>query len=454
MKENSPPAAQRAALYIRVSTEEQVMHGLSLSAQRETLLDYAKAHKYNVVDVYADEGITARKKYRNRKEFMRMLGDIQAGMIDIILFIKLDRWFRNVREFYEVQSILDARHVQWIATEERYDTATANGRLNLNIRLSIAQDECDRTSERIKFVFQDKVRRGEAISGKVPYGYQIKDRKIVPNPETAKNAQDIFQQYLNLGSVRSLRKYVMDQYGLVYSPTGLRVFLQNERYIGKRHGALFGEGIIEPSVFEHVQEMLKTRAQRVCRDRTGRVYLFSGLVFCKECGNRLSAHTVDQKYVYYRCTGYEKPGLCTHKKRTGELALERRLLEHLIDCFECYNAFVQEEQQKPAEMPSADIPKIRGKMGKLRDLYLNDLITKEDYESEYTNLREQFEKAEAFSAHQQRKSVAAGSAASVLSSYRMLDRSNRKAFWNRVIRKIVIDNSGNFTVDPFLPFEK
>lgn len=454
MKGNDLPDVQRAALYIRVSTEEQVMHGLSLSAQRETLLTYAKKHHYKIVDVYADEGITARKKYKNRKEFMRMLEDVQEGLIDVILFIKLDRWFRNVREFYEVQSILEAHNVHWIATEERYDTTTANGRLNLNIRLSIAQDECDRTSERIKFVFQDKVRRGEAISGKVPYGYQIKDKKVVPNPETMKNAQDIFEQYINIGSVRSLRKYVMDKYGIIYSPTGLRIFLQNERYIGKRNGVPCGDAIIEPDVFYHVQEMLKTRAQRVSHSKSGRVYLFSGLVFCAECGNRLSAHMVGQKYIYYRCTKYEKLGLCTHKKRTSELVLERWLLEHLVSCFENYNTITQKALKASAAEPHADIPKIRGKMEKLRDLYLNDLILREDYEKEYENLKSQLEKEDARSVQRPAVPVDIQQIKTMLSGYENLNRANKKAFWNRTIRKIVIDNNDNFTVYPFSPFRK
>lgn len=74
---------KRAALYIRVSTEEQAMHGYSLNAQRDNLTSYAKEHNMLIVDYYVDEGASARKKYTTRKEFMRMLNDIQAGLIDI-----------------------------------------------------------------------------------------------------------------------------------------------------------------------------------------------------------------------------------------------------------------------------------------------------------------------------------------------------------------------------------
>ena len=108
-KRIDPGEVKRAALYIRVSTEEQAMHGLSLTAQRETLERYVGDNGLKLAGVYVDEGITARKKYKNRAAFMRMLDDVRADRIDLILFIKLDRWFRNVAEYYEVQRIVAPR---------------------------------------------------------------------------------------------------------------------------------------------------------------------------------------------------------------------------------------------------------------------------------------------------------------------------------------------------------
>ena len=85
-------APRRAALYIRVSTEEQARKGYSLPAQKEDLEEYARKNGYAIAGYYIDEGKSARKKYTKRKEFMRMLEDVRAGKIDVILFIKLDRW--------------------------------------------------------------------------------------------------------------------------------------------------------------------------------------------------------------------------------------------------------------------------------------------------------------------------------------------------------------------------
>ena len=98
---------KRCAIYIRVSTSEQMMHGKSLEAQREYLEHYAKEHHMIVVGIYADEGKTARKELKKRKAIHALLEDVKAGKIDIILFWRLDRWFRNLSDFNKVQDILD-----------------------------------------------------------------------------------------------------------------------------------------------------------------------------------------------------------------------------------------------------------------------------------------------------------------------------------------------------------
>lgn len=440
--------AQRAALYIRVSTEEQAMHGLSLTAQRETLLRYVEENGLRLAGVYVDEGITARKKFKNRAAFMRMLSDVQSGKIDLILFIKLDRWFRNIADYYEVQKILDAHQVRWIATEESYDTTTANGRLHLNIKLSIAQDESDRTSERIKFVFDSKVKRGEAISGKVPLGYRIENKRLAVDPETSGAAVDIFNQYIALRSISALRKYIMDTYGMVYCHSGLRAFLQNERYIGSAHGQDdFCPALIDKSTFRQAQSILKERSQRNAAKNPNWVYLFTGLVYCAECGNRLSAHTVAGKYIYYRCTRYEKLHLCPHKKRTSELVLEDWLVHNVVSRFERYNLELAAGAAEPRKR--IDEAKLKRKMEKLKDLYLNDLIDREAYERDYTALRDELRAAaelEALPAPVDTRPIS-----NALSAYSELSRQNRKEFWSRTIGKIVITNEDGFFAYPVSP---
>ena len=188
----------RIALYARVSTEEQAIHGLSIEAQSEALEEWAKQEHANVVGTYIDAGISARKPASKRPSMQRLLADIERGKIDMVVFTKLDRWFRNIAEYYKVQEILERHGVNWRTIHEDYDTSTASGRFKVNIMLAVAQDEADRTSERIKAVFDSKRKRGEVVSGSVPPGVKIENKKHVVDPDVAPMVQDIFQFFISI----------------------------------------------------------------------------------------------------------------------------------------------------------------------------------------------------------------------------------------------------------------
>ena len=437
---------KRVFLYARVSTEEQAIHGLSIEAQVTSLHEWAKANGHKIVDTYVDAGISARKPASKRPELQRLLADAQAGKGDLIAFTKLDRWFRNIAEYYKVQEVLEKCHVNWRTIHEDYDTSTASGRLKINIMLSVAQDEADRTGERIKAVHESKLQRGEVISGKVPFGYKIENKKMAVDPETAAIAQDIFRQYTVVRSIRATRKYILEKYGLAYAHTGLKAFLSNERYIGCAHGQDdFCPPLITPEQFYQVQDLLSQRAQRNAAG-SDRVYLFTGLVRCAECGNRLSGHVTAKKYIYYRCTKYEGLHLCTHKKRTSELILEQWLLENLVSSYEDYNLRVC--QGVKAKRPKIDEPKIKRKMEKLKDLYLNDLIERDAYERDYTALRDELRKLH-LPEEKPPEQVDVRPIESALTAYEWLSREGKKEFWSRIVGEIAITNDDHFFVVPF-----
>lgn len=436
---------KRVFLYARVSTEEQAVHGLSIDAQLSALEEWAKTNGHEIVGTYIDAGISARKPATKRPALQRLLSDVKDGMGDLVIFTKLDRWVRNVAWYYKIQEILEKHHVNWRTIQEDYDTSTASGRLKINIMLSVAQDEADRTGERIKFIFEDKVQRGEVISGKVPLGYKIEEKKMVVNPETAPIAQDIFRQYTTLKSVAGVRKYMVDKYGILYAYQTIRYLLVNERYIGRAHGHDdFCPPLIELDQFNLVQQIIKERAERNAA-RANRVYLFSGLARCAECGNKLGAHTVGGEYIYYRCTRSEKYHSCPHKKRTSELVLEQWLLENLVSSYEEYNISVQEKAK--IEQPKIDEGKIKRKMDKLKDLYLNDLIDRETYERDYTQLRDELRTAH-WKTAQLPKVVNTKGIDDVLKAYEWLTRRERKEFWNRIVGEIKITNDDHFFVSP------
>ena len=100
-----------AAIYIRVSTEEQVRHGYSLNSQKERLIDYCKQKNYKITEIYADEGKSARSKLNSRKELIRLINDAKLKKFDRIVFWRLDRWFRNISDYYKIQEILEKNHI-------------------------------------------------------------------------------------------------------------------------------------------------------------------------------------------------------------------------------------------------------------------------------------------------------------------------------------------------------
>ena len=186
----------RCAIYDRVSTDMQVKDGLSLDAQREALTAYAVSHGYEIVGVYSDEGLTARKKLQNRKNLIRLLNDVKADKIDLILVARLDRWFRNVKDYHNTQAILEAHGCNWKTIYEEYDTTTSNGRFAINIMLSVNENECDRDSERIRSVFEYKKLQKQNLCGKPAYGYKMDAQKhLVKDPATKHIVEDIFDHY-------------------------------------------------------------------------------------------------------------------------------------------------------------------------------------------------------------------------------------------------------------------
>lgn len=165
MKDNYK-LAEEVALYVRVSTEEQAINGDSLRTQREELTNYALKNGFHIYGIYEDDGFSATNL--NRPALQRLLKDIEQNKINRILITKLDRLSRGVRNYYKILDTLDEHGVFWQTVFEKYDSSTANGRLHINIMLSVAENESAQTSERIRSVFKTKIENKELISGKIP----------------------------------------------------------------------------------------------------------------------------------------------------------------------------------------------------------------------------------------------------------------------------------------------
>ena len=419
----------RVALYARVSTEEQSLHGLSIDAQLAALREWAKPH--TVVDEYVDGGISARIPIKKRPELQRLLRDVEAGRIDVCVFTKLDRWTRNIREYYKAQDVLDAHNVAWKAIHEDYETVTAAGRLKVNIMLAVAQDEADRTSERVKAVFAEKRKKGLAVNGRVPPGLSCTDGVISPN-EDAPKVRELFDLYIATRTLRTVLLATKDILGRQYSNRGLKQLLTNDKYRGT---------VIPEDVYDAVQTIIETRATRTVR--SDRVYLFSGIVKCPVCGKKLTVrrnlwHGIE--YIYYRCDYYSRNHTCSWAGGIREDRLEDYLVKHIVSSVKGYNLRMERKQKKPV-----NVANIQKKLDKLTDLYLDDAISKEDYDSRSAPLRDAIKSAKSAP-----KPVNTQEIVAALDVYPSLSKHAQKAFWSALLRTVTPTDDG-YIIDLILP---
>ncbi len=432
---------KRVALYIRVSTQEQSIHGLSLEAQQASLGEWAKREQVEVVGRYADPGISARKKAAKRPGLQRMLADVRAGKIDLIVFTKLDRWFRNVGEYYKVQEVLEQHHVDWKTIYEDYDTSTAAGRLKINIMLSVAQDEADRTSERIKVVFDAKRERREPLTGNCPTGYRIEGKKLVKNEKTQEAVEAFFRKFLSSGSISEAQALVWEEYHFRIEYQLASKMLDSPVYHGHYYGV---EDMCPPYItkeeFEKIQAMRKRTVRKV---KDNRVYLFSGLIVCGECGYRMGGRTNTRGGTpFYNCPSRYIRKVCGNGVNLAESKIEAFILETIDAKLSQYRIdFDRFRSSQKERNYQAEIAAVKNKLSRLKELYLNELISLEEFRRDQEPLRARLE--ELTEAAKPVRIPDFGRAEALLSqgwrpAYEDLDRASRRDFWRLLIKEIRI----------------
>lgn len=442
---------KRAALYIRVSSDEQARHGLSLGEQRADLLNYAKEHGYIVMGIYADEGVTARKAMSRRKELQRLLADVERGLVDIIVIKCLDRWFRNIADFYKVKEKLDAYGVDWECSREQYNTTTPNGILMLNLKLSIAQNESDQTSERIKYVFEGKLKRGECLSGHLPLGLVSVNHHAVRDENTAPIVEFMFNHILNGGSTHSLLQLVYQKFGRRLTVPRVSRMLRNRAYIGEMYGVPdYVPPIIPHDVFQRAQNILAKNAKFT---PTGRIYLFTGLIRCPQCGLTLSGNrgrrtcSDGQWHFQYNCNhrvNRDMPG-CHFARGVYENKLERYLLDNLQALIKEHFIRLDEyRRQQCKDLPEARIEMLQAKLSRLEDIYLDGMMDKEKYVKSYKEISSEISELSSLIDH----TLTAPHALQEIvddkdfrDTYESLTRENKQRFWKSIIESITFDDT-------------
>lgn len=439
----------RAGLYERVSTEEQALRGFSIETQIDNLTEYCEKNSLKIVDHYTDEGISGAKPPLKRPSLHRLLEDVKAGKIDIILFTKLDRWFRSVKEYFKVQEILDKHGVQWKAIHENYDTTTANGQMAITIFLAVAQNERDRTAERIKVVFEHKRKNKEACFGgpNKPMGYmKQKDEngitRLVKDPAEEEMTQEFWRILVTQNNLAAAVRYMLTEHGVSKShKTWLRI-ARSPFYCGMWEGV---EEFCEPYVSKEDWLMVQESADRRRQDtRAKGVYLFSGMIRCPECGNILcGTYKINvrkgEKYRYqsYRCRF--KFTTCTYKHSPSEKKIEKYLLKNLRTLLENEITAAEVEKAKPKPKPKTNINALKERLRRLNVTYIAGNMSDEEYLKADAELKTQIAKAEQDAPPPERDTEPLRE---ILQTdfekiYLTLTDEEKRRFWRGIIKEIV-----------------
>ena len=325
------PKRQRCAIYTRKSSEEGLdMEFNSLDAQRESCEAYVASQR--------SEGFAAiRERYDDgghsggtleRPALQRLLADVEAGLIDVIVVYKIDRLSRSLMDFAKLVEIFDRNQVTFVSVTQSFNTTTSMGRLTLNILLSFAQFEREVIGERIRDKVAASRKRGMWMGGHVPLGYDVIERKLVINESEAAAVRMIFERFVRLGSatvlakalaaegVRNKRGKPIDK-GFLYKLLGNRVYLGEAVHKGTAYPGEH-EAIIDRELWDKVHAILRTSPrQRAANTRSTTPALLKGLIFtdtgtamtptATKKGSRLYRYYTSMNLIRNRDTGAAGP---------------------------------------------------------------------------------------------------------------------------------------------------
>ena len=438
----------RVACYERVSTEEQSKHGLSIDAQIAVLGRWVTDQHHILVGHYTDAGVSGGKPIDKRPAMWRLLQDIQSGLVDLVIFTKLDRWFRSLKNYYKAQEILDSSHCAWQAIDEDYETLTASGRFKVNIMLSVAENERERTSERIKAVFDFRAARGEFLSGghAVPCGYKLEGKHLIKDPEREPAVNRLFEMILAGVPTGTAVRQVREEYQGLPCYTHMCRMIYNPHYAGIHNGQ---SGFCPQYITEAQHEIILQRRGTRTPKHPETPYYYSGIVCCPVCGRKMaSTRSIirNKLYVYYFCTNGQLDRDCPFTGRLEENRLERALMGLLFTPGEIVIDSIK-PAQKP-EKPPLNPKEIEGKMKRLAETYTDGLIDRDTYKRKLADLTQQLQTArEAPSrpAEPVSERVREFLQGDVQTVYGRFTRAEKRRFWHTLLLGMKADASYQIT---------
>lgn len=448
----SPGRPLRVAVYIRVSSDEQAQRGDSIRDQKERGIRYIENHKNMILqDIYLDDGVSGQKL--DRDDFIRLINSVKGGLVDLIIFTKLDRWFRSLRHYLNTQAVLEKYNAAWTAIDQPYfDTSTPYGRAFVAQSMTWAELEAQNGGLRVSDVFRTKVEHGEVITGKVPRGYKIENKRMALS-EDAPAVCDSILHFLSSQSMNKTLSYMKDQYGIVMTPQNFKqTLLRNEKVTGRYRGNEdYCPRLISDDSFQEIQRILDRNSN--IKSSQKYPYLFSGLLVCEECGCKMSGchinvlskprdgQKIRYKYPAYECKQHRTPKKCPNSGEIREARIEKYLLENIRQQLRSYTADFEIISRQTTDGSRKKKYQIKKRLDRLKDLYINGAITLEEFKADRLRFEAQSDRQESLSPAHKPEALKDLLHTDFESIYRSLDNEQKRLFWRSVIRDIRISKS-------------
>lgn len=414
----------RAALYIRVSTEDQAKEGYSIDAQKRKLLSYAESQDWEVSSVLIDDGYSA--KDLNRPAMQELLEKVRSEEIDVVLVFKLDRLTRSVRDLY---ALLDefARHdVGFRSSQEQFDTTTTMGRALLGMLGIFAQWERETIAERVRVGIEEMVKKGKKPGGKYPYGYDKQGNLI---PEEAEIIRRVRKMYMkeNLSLFKIAEKLTLEgitRRGYEWTRNTVALTLENPFYAGiirlggkmkngkypQRKRELRVEVIDVPGdheaiwTLEEYQEHLRLLRMRSVGNHSRKLdYLFSGLLRCGRCGSTMFGRLTTKRSrksgeivrtPYYFC-GKRKNNNSCDMPMFRQVHVEHLVMKYIksirLDQSKIDLRQDQSDLNRKIRKANNELNRISERRKKWQYMYVNELISEEELRQRLEEEKEQEE---------------------------------------------------------------
>ncbi len=471
-------------IYIRVSTEEQVMEGFSIRGQEEKLRDYTRIKDWSLFELYIDEGISG-KNITDRPAISRLIADVKAGRVKNVLVYKIDRLTRSTSDLVFLVDLFNQYNCAFNSLMESIDTQTASGRMFIKIIGIFAEFERENIIERVKMGRDRKVKEGYSLcSSHASYGYDREPGKKVQtiNEEEAAIVREIFDKFVNenmsLNSIMRLMNLrgIPSKTGKLWDRKSIKNVLTNCTYIGKVRHFISDEenyveldGLHEPIISEELFESAvklagKNQATSKTKKPVEKNY-FLGFLYCANCGCKLSTHNrrtpnKDGGFEYhcsYRCQNNVQNGGCEMRGDLSHRKVEAAFLEYIdriadlevTDDMNCELEQAETGQTNNEEQIQSYMEKlnnIKKRHREIMDSYCDGGIDFESYRHMKAKLDSDTELISAELAKLGNEAVSEDAdvhikiITSIRENWELLTDSEKRQFLLKFVRRIIIEN--------------